>query len=186
MMPNRHVYDPDFTYCSPELKRILTKQYGIPNGCCVDIPCGNGRNIFLLASYFKKVIGVDINEAYLSVLQENCPAYPDLAGSITTQKMNISSEFPDNIRDADLISTIHYYTFSFASRVVSEMRSGAFFYLESPSCAGENFRELPNEKEVDLLQNGMEVLFFKTNTCKSPGENIKSVSFKLLLKKPNG
>jgi SAM-dependent methyltransferase len=164
----------------------LTRRYGILPECCVDVPCGNGRNTFLLASYFKKVIGVDINETYLSIIEDSYFAYSDLPGSISTQKMDIMVDMPDKIKQADLVSTIHYYSFSFASRVISEMRPGAFFYMESPSCAGENYRDLPNAKEVEFLFKGMEVLLLKTNDCSSPNQNIKSVSFKFLLKKPNG
>jgi len=185
-MRGRHVYDPNFINCSSELKRVLADRYGIFDGCCVDIPCGHGRNTFLLASYFKKVIGVDINETYLSNLEDSYFSYSGLVGSISTEKMDIGADIPDNIKHADLISTIHYYSFSFASRVISEMRPGAFFYMESPSCAGENFRELPNAKEVDFLLKGMEVLLLKINNCESTGRNIKSVSFKFLLKKSNG
>lgn len=185
-MRGRHVYDPDFTNCSSELKKVLTEQYGIFDGCCVDVPCGNGRNTFLLASYFKEVIGIDINETYLDILEDSYSTYSGLVGSISTQKMDIAADIPENIKHADLISTIHYYSFSFASRVISEMRPGAFFYMESPSCAGGNFRELPNANEVDFLLRGMEVLLLKTNFCGSLGQNVKSVSFKFLLKKVNG
>ncbi|WP_188936844.1 class I SAM-dependent methyltransferase [Puia dinghuensis] len=185
-MHARHVYDPDFTNCSSGLKKILTDSNRIFDGCCIDIPCGTGRNTFLLASYFKKVIGVDINETYLNILKDSYFAYSGLVGSISTQRMDITVEMPGNIKQADLISTIHYYSFSFASKVISEMRPGAFFYMESPSCAGENFRELPNAKEVEFLLKGMEVLLLKTNICGATTQNIKSVSFKFLLKKSNG
>lgn len=184
-MRREHVYDPGFTNSSSELKRILADGWGLSGGQCIDIPCGNGRNIFLLASYFQYVMGVDLNEAHLKTLEDSRLIYADVEGAISTKKMDISAQIPEQTRQADLITTIHYYNFSFASSIIAAMRPGAFFYMESPSCAGENYRDLPNEKEIAALLTGMEVLLLKIRPCQCPGQSIKNVSFKALLKKSN-
>lgn len=184
-MLGKHVYDPNFANSSSFLKRTLAGEHGISSGYCVDIPCGNGRNIFLLASYFRNVIGIDINETYLKEVEQNAAVYGGLPGSISTRQMDLTTEFPEDIGYADLISSVHYYDYSFVSKVITEMKVGAFFYLESPSCAGENFWNLPSMREIEFLLKGMEVFLLETRICNSRGQNINAVAFKFLLKKAN-
>jgi hypothetical protein len=63
------------------------------------------------------------------------------------------------------------------------MREDAFFYIETPTCAGGNYEELPTDREVQSLIENMDVLVFKKNTCKSASQRVKSISFKALLRK---
>lgn len=182
-MFGRHVLDPEFANSSSELKRILSSDFSIPSDFCVDIPCGNGRNIFLLATYFREVIGIDINPHYLADIEECKTNYSSSRGDVLTQKMGIVSVVPDSIKYADFISTIHFYNYTFISKIINDIKKGAFFYIETPSCAGKNYLELPSEKEVAFLMKEMEILLYKNTVCKSPGQHAKSISFKLLLKK---
>lgn len=181
-----HSYDPGFQNCSPELKKVLSGSTNIPGGNSLDLPCGTGRNIFLLASHFKKVVGVDINQEYLNIIETNCHKYSFPGSSILTKKMDLMTEIPLDIEDFDFISTIHYYTHSLATRIIHHMKKGGLFYLETPSCAGGNYHDLPSEQEVASLVKDTEVILYKSRICQSPDSSTKSISFKILVRKPNG
>jgi SAM-dependent methyltransferase len=184
-MLGSHIYDPDFLNSSHSLKKVLFDSYNIPMESCLDIPCGNGRNIFLLASFFKNVVGVDINQEYLNNIRHACPDYVLSGNSISTRQMDLITDIPNDINDFDFIATIHYYNYSLANGVISNMKKGAFFYIETQTCAGGNYIELPTEKEVEFLLTDTEVVFYKSNFCNSPNLKPKSISFKVLIRKSN-
>ena len=70
-MLSSHVIDADFNYVSKNLKYFLDKATYLKKTFAVDIPCGNGRNIFLLASHFNSVIGIDRNIKYLDEIKKS-------------------------------------------------------------------------------------------------------------------
>jgi SAM-dependent methyltransferase len=182
-MLGSHIYDPGFLNCSHTLKKVLTDFYNIQMKSCMDIPCGNGRNMFLFASYFDKVVGIDINEEYLQNVNYVAPKYGLDSNSILTRKMDLLSEIPNDIQDFDFISTIHYYNYSLADGIIKQMKKGSLFYMETQNCAGGNFKELPLEKEVEILLQNIEIITYQRRHCQSTNSHAKSVSFKVLLRK---
>ena len=97
------------------------------------------------------MLSIDINRNYLNILKESSADYPELKDRVTTLQMDLERQFPEAIEVADLVVTIHYYSRSFARNVLTAMKPGACFYLETPSCSGENYLELPNENELHAL-----------------------------------
>jgi SAM-dependent methyltransferase len=182
-MPGKHVYDPTFLYSSHELKDILANLRDVPMSYCLDMPCGNGRNLFLLATHFTNLVGIDINEAFLNNIQAVAPEYHQSRGAIHTRKMDLMNDLPEDIDHFDFITTIHYYNYSLLRRVIDGMKKGALFYIETQSCAGNNYKELPMEEEVKFLFKDLELLLYKSHHCPSSPLSSKSITFKALVRK---
>jgi SAM-dependent methyltransferase len=183
-MRTQSVHDPDFRYCSSELKEIFAAQRIPPGACCIDAPCGIGRNTFFLASRFDHVLAIDRNERYLKIVMDTLTDYSDINGRVTSQQMDLEGRLTEVFSAADLIVTIHYYSHSFAASVIRRMKPGALFYLETPSCSGENCLELPTDDEIQTLVEGNELLSLKRNACRRISRRTKSFSLKALIKKP--
>jgi SAM-dependent methyltransferase len=177
-----HIYDPEFKNSSKVLRSILETTGEMQRRSCLDMPCGTGRNIFLLASCFSKVTGLDINKKYLDDIKTYLPVY-NAEHKVVTQEMNILQQLPQELDQFDLIVNIHYYNYHLLSGLTASMRPQAFIYIETPGCAGENYKDLPSEGEVQSLFNRMEILMYKESICKSAGLQEKSRSFKALLRK---
>jgi trans-aconitate methyltransferase len=180
-MLGKHIFDPEFLYSSKELKKVLTS-FEIQFEQCLDIPCGTGRNIFLLASYFKYVTGADISQSYLDSINTSLPEY-QIRSSINTERIDLLHEIPRAINNATFIANIHYYNHSLSARLTGNMKKGAFLYIETPGCAGQNYKELPTEQEIESLFKEMDVLFYKKNCCKPEDIYINNIAFKALLRK---
>lgn len=186
-MLGKHVYDPGYLSCSSQLKKVLSTLGDIEFNNCLDMPCGNGRNIFLLSSYFKNTVGIDINQSYLDEINAIASIYLVTNNAvITTRRIDITTFTHDDIKHFDFISTIHYYSHSLINNVIDRMKKGAFFYIETQTCAGNNYKELPIEKEVELLFRDMDIFFYKPTICKTNNLYSKSIAFKALIRKPNG
>jgi hypothetical protein len=182
-MPGKHIYDPSFVYSSTELKQVLSRYKNIHFDYCLDMPCGDGRNIFLLATYFKKIVGVDINDMYLDEIKKMIPEYDLSTGSISTKKIDLTYEMPGDMDRFDFIATVHHYDYSLISRTIDNIKKGALYYIETPGCSGGNHKGLPGEKEVDFLFKDMEILMFKSHPCSSSALQSKSITFKALVRK---
>jgi len=182
-MRSTHVYDPTFLNSSGALKQVLSNGHGIHFDRCLDMPCGNGRNIFLLTTYFKNTVGVDINDKYLDEINRMVPNYHLAPASISTKKIDLINELPEDIHLFDFISIIHYYDHTLITRVIKKIRNGAFLFVETPGCAGGNYRGLPFEEEVNDLFKDLETLMFKSRPCASPELPHKIISFKTLVRK---
>ncbi|HTR29532.1 MAG TPA: class I SAM-dependent methyltransferase [Puia sp.] len=185
-MRTKVIYDPDFLHCSPELKRLLNGSLIAPGSLCIDAPCGIGRNTFLLASRFQQVMAIDRNTHFLQMVSASRAEYAQIKGHVTCEQLDLEGRLPAVFHEADLIATIHYYSQPFISRVLSQMKPGALFYLETPSCSGENRLELPTDHDIQTFSNASELLMFKRNACRSDGHPRKSFSLKTLIKKPYG
>lgn len=180
-MLGKHIFDPKFLYSSKDLKKVLAS-FKIQFEHCCDVPCGTGRNIFLLASYFKSVTGADINQSYLDNINSSLVDY-NAENSINTERLDLQYEIPAAIHKTNFIANIHYYNHSLSARLIADMKQGAFLYIETQGCAGQNYRELPTEEEIELLFKEMDILFHKKNICKPKNSNINNVAFKILLRK---
>ncbi|XP_078507134.1 uncharacterized protein LOC144767607 isoform X1 [Lissotriton helveticus] len=56
----------------------LKEKKGRPYELAVDVGCGTGQSTRVLASYFQKVVGIDISEAQIQEA-ENCPCIPNVS-----------------------------------------------------------------------------------------------------------
>jgi SAM-dependent methyltransferase len=182
-MRTQPIHDPDFLHCSAELKKLFAAGSIPPGAYCIDAPCGIGRNIFFLASRFEQVLAIDRNERFLKIVMDARSDYSDIKGRITGEQMDLEGRLTQAFSEADLIVTIHYYSHSFATHVINHMKPGALFYLETPSCSGENCLELPTANEIQTLVEGNELLSVKRNACRRSSRRIKSFSLKALIKK---
>jgi SAM-dependent methyltransferase len=183
-MRTKTIHDPDFLHCSPELKKLFDGSLIASGSLCIDAPCGIGRNTFFLASRFQEVVAIDRNERYLQMVSDCREDYSHIKCRITCEQLDLEGRLTAAFHEADLIATIHYYSQPFIARVFSRMKPGALFYLETPSCSGENCLELPTENEIQTLTQAGELLMFKRNACRSNGRPRKSFSLKALIKKP--
>jgi hypothetical protein len=184
-MRTKTIHDPDFLHCSAELKKLFATGVITTGSFCIDAPCGIGRNSFFLASRFEQVLAIDRNERYLKTIMDGREDYSDIKDRVTCEQLDIEGRLTPAFEETDLVVTIHYYSLTFATRVISRMKPGALFYLETPSCSGENCLELPTENEIQALTRGVELLSLKQNACRSGERRIKSFSLKVLIKKPN-
>jgi len=183
-MLGKHVFDPKFTLASTELKKVLTKATGISFNVCLDMPCGNGRNIYLLASFFKSVTGYDVNQSHLENIRSLLPKYNG-GNVILTEEVDLMEQTPAKISEADFICNIHYYNYSLLFRIIGEMKKGALLFVETPGCFGNNYLELPAEPEINYLFKDVTVLSYNPKLCKSVNSTGKNISFKALIRKDN-
>lgn len=180
-----HYFDPDYEYSSKFLKKYLLNNDVFKSKIAMDIPSGNGRNIFLLASYFKHVFGIDISKKYLSEIEEYKEKYN--LSNIETIELDIMKDKIEILPNVDFICISHLYSKSLYNTVKSKIKTGGLIYIETPTCRGGNFLELPSRMDIDTFLNGFKVLYFKENICKSDFRFEKGISFTSLIEKePNG
>jgi 2-polyprenyl-3-methyl-5-hydroxy-6-metoxy-1,4-benzoquinol methylase len=169
-------------YVSPFLKRVLNnKSFNINNNRCLDIPCGNGRNTFFLASQFKQVTAVDIDRRYLDAIQKNEPVYHERANIQVIQNDILGALFSG--KGYDLICNIHFWQASVITDLLKTMNIGAFLLIETPGCQGENYKILPSKDELAMLFQNAAILLKEFNVCKHPDNVEKRGTLKILIKK---
>lgn len=180
-MNNYHKIDQDFNYVSPFLKKALI-QYAknLNNDCCLDIPCGNGRNTFLLAKYFRNVTAIDINELYLRAIKSAINSYMP-TGQITTIHADVLKLIDIAVSSNQFICNIHFYNYSLAEYILTSMAKNSLLLLETPTCGGENFRALPNEDELQTLFARHKMLHYDFRLCNRVENNDKRGSLKALI-----
>jgi SAM-dependent methyltransferase len=181
----KHAFDPQFAFSSKELKKALTRISKNDGDLCLDLPCGNGRNIFLLASHFRQVIGFDTNQAYLDNIIAVLPQY-NCEHKIATVRIDLESAIPDMLEKAGFVCIIHYYEPLFIKKIIDRMRTGSFLYIETPGCFGDNYLALSTKPEIDALLTGMTILSYKETFCKNLADGERRLSFKTLIQKNNG
>jgi SAM-dependent methyltransferase len=179
-MLKKHFFDPDFKFASKELIKFLSVSK-FNNYNCLDIPSGNGRNIYLLSKYFNKVIGVDINKTYLDEIELNKGKYK--SKNISTIQNDILEEISLDFKQFDFICISHFYNRLFFNYLETKINSGVILYIETPTCRGCNYLELPTESELNLFLESFNILKIKKNICGSEGNIVKSISFTAILEK---
>ena len=180
-MLGQHHYDPTFKYSSKTLKQVLSKLDTSQRNICTDLPCGNGRNIFLLSKYFKTVIGIDYNEHYIDEIKAKNAIYN--SNNLSFQLLDLKKRIPDCIDNSDLITVVHFYDYEVLNSIKKRMKKGGRLYIETQSCHGENYLDLPNEDELERLFSGLTVITSKMKFCKSGNRVKKSISFYAMLEK---
>ncbi len=184
-MLKEHYFDPNYQYTSKILKNYLKTQEGFKKKICMDMPSGNGRNIFLLALHFEHVYGVDISQKYLDEIENYKSVYQVF--NITTSILDVTKNTPITLSSADFICISHFYDFTFLHKVKLSIKVGAKIYVETPSCRGGNYFELPSKTELEAFLSGFKIIFYKNNVCNSDNRLNKSISFTAILeKKING
>src|SRR5580692_12303796 len=88
-MLGKHNYDPTFFFSSIGLKKILKDFHDIQFRKCLDLPCGNGRNIFFLSTYFETLLGVDLNQSYLDDITNMISKYKLSDTNISTKRIDL-------------------------------------------------------------------------------------------------
>jgi SAM-dependent methyltransferase len=177
-----HVIDTNYSFASKSLKKILRTNELLNRGTCADAPCGNGRNIFLLANSFKKVLGIDVNPSLLDMISEATKEY-SISGELELLAHDLLLSIPNSISQCDCICNIHFYHLSFLVQLKAKMKKGAVLFIETPSCFGNNFSQLPRSSDLAELCNGMTVLEIEKAECKKNFMTDKSFALKLLLQK---
>ncbi|MGF7230967.1 methyltransferase domain-containing protein [Arachidicoccus sp.] len=178
-----HQFDPEYRFVSPALKKAIQKIGDCKELSCLDMPVGNGRNVFYLANHFKNITAVDLNNKFINNIHTDSLKYNLKAGVIKTSILNLEKELPIETASCDFIATIHYFDYSFLSLVIDQMKKGAYFFIETPNCNGGNFFKLPTEQEINNLFKNVAVVFIDKHSCKSNNSPIKNISFKCLLNK---
>jgi hypothetical protein len=182
-MKNEHLFDPEFKFASDSLKKAISIIPEKNMRHCVDMPAGNGRNVFFLSQFFKIVTAVDINENYLRSIVDSTAKYKDLDSTIITSKIDLKDELPREIQSCEFICTIHYFSYSLIRRVIEKMKKSSYYYIETPNCIGANFLKLPTETELTWLLKDVNLMFFEMHNCKSPNIHDRHLAFKCLLAK---
>jgi SAM-dependent methyltransferase len=174
--------DRRFQYASPFLKRMLgSHRDKLINGKCMDLPCGNGRNTFLLASQFEEIKAIDIDERYLKAIEQNEPEYEKKGKIILVSADLLGSPF--SVSGYGLICNIHFWHMQIVRQIINKMSPGALLLIESPGCHGANYKLLPNRVELVSLFSEVDILFEEFTICKHPDNNDKRGPLKLLIKK---
>lgn len=182
-MKNEHNFDPEFIFVSHSLKKAIKIIEEECRNDCIDMPVGNGRNVFYLSKFFRKVTAVDINENYLNSIVNYSQKYDTVNGKIITSRNDLTNELPSEISTSDFICTIHYYSYSFLSRVIEKMNYDSYYFIETPNCNGRNFLKLPTENEIYWLLKDVNIIFLEKHNCCSDYNQNKHISFKCLLRK---
>jgi SAM-dependent methyltransferase len=179
-MKTQHTFDPKFEFVSKTLQKLVLKNFKKDSDSkALDIPCGNGRNIFLLSSYFKEVLGVDINQDYIDEILKAKEIYP-ITSKICLRKVDLSQKNINVlINEYDFICNIQFYNFALIRDLINKMTKNTFLYIETPSRKGGNSNELPNLIEVKSLFLNNTVLHFEHKICSGSDK----ISFKALIKK---
>jgi SAM-dependent methyltransferase len=182
-MKSHPAIDREFTYASPFLKEVI-KQYGddFADKRCLDVPCGNGRNTFLLAGCFKAVTAIDVNKDYLKAIDGHIPEY-GMVGVITTGQSDILINPIRNIGDYWLICNIHFFNISLIKKLLKAMHKDALLLIETPGCHGRNYEILPTRHELDALFTGYQILQYDFKVCKHTDNTDQRGALKLLLRK---
>ena len=179
-MKTNHTVDRDFQFSSKKLKKILSDLSFPSSKYALDIPCGTGRNIFLLATKFNNVKGIDISKSHLDQI-ENAKKYYTNAGDITLEDIDLIKGRLPEISNYEFICNVHFYSYSLIQNLLNLMIPSSFLYVETPTCAGGNFINLPSIAEVNYLFKNYELIFFEQKKCKQGN----SISFTALVKKLN-
>lgn len=177
-----HRIDLDFKATSAFLREVLKKYFINVGGNCLDVPCGNGRNIFLLSKYFTQVTGVDIEGKYI----DSIVAVVDAYDSSTIQKLEQRDILIDGIEDLcnyDLICNIHFYEIGLTEVIINEMKTGAFLLLETPTCSGGNYQQLPTNDELNRLIDLNKVLELNFRPCNHKENKKGTGSAQMLIQK---
>jgi hypothetical protein len=182
-MKSEHIYDPEFRFVSQSLKKAVEIMGEQNRNYCIDMPAGNGRNIFYLSKFFANIKAVDIRQNYLEKIIDSFKKYDPFNCTITTSKIDLANDLPIEVQFSDFICTIHYYSYSLLSRVIEKMKKNSYYFIETPNCNGHNFLQLPTEREIDWLLKDVNVMFLEKNSCKSNNIQNKNISFKCLLRK---
>jgi SAM-dependent methyltransferase len=182
MMLNDPGIDPVFLYASTFLKKALDEHGDkLINKNCLDLPCGNGRNTFLLASEFERVEAIDINEQYLEAITRNSSAY-EKRGEVKVSKADLM-ETNIGVAGYGFICHIHFWDKRLAQYMIKNMSSGALLLIESPGCQGGNYQMLPSRAEMAALFAGADILIEQFSECKHPDNKEERGSIKLLVRK---
>lgn len=176
-----HNFDPEFKSASSILKKILKKHFGANGKQTLDIPCGTGRNIFLLSNYFDKVIGIDKEDDYLSAVTCIKDQYPK--SNIELKKHDVLKGDLGDLNDFDLICNIHFFDSKLTLQLIKGLRTGAFLYLETPECRGRNFMDLPTEMELNSILKGQTILFYKFRPCGHKENALHAGAVQVLIQK---
>jgi SAM-dependent methyltransferase len=180
-MLKEHYFDPTFEYASKILKKYLEYKGDNRNMTCLDIPSGNGRNIFLLAFHFKHVYGLDISRKYLDEI-ENLKAKYEIY-NISTICTDIIMDDIEMLSNVNFVCVTHLYNNTLFNKIKQKMKTGAKIYIETPTCRGGNYIELPSKNEIDIFLKGYKVISYKENVCKSDLRFEKGVSFTAILER---
>ena len=180
-MLKNHCFDPDFKYCSKFLKEYLSNNSSFDTKVVLDIPSGNGRNTFLLAAFFKHVYAIDISKKYLFEIEALKHKYN--LNNILTIKSDILRDSIDILPIADFICISHFYNEHLFNTIKLKMKSDAIIYIETPTCRGGNYLELPNKAMIEHFLNGFNVLHYKENICNSDFRLEKGISYTALIQK---
>jgi SAM-dependent methyltransferase len=182
-MELRPAIDTLFYNASPFLKSVLkydALSKSIFTDHCLDIPCGNGRNTFLLALHAERVTAIDIGQKYLDSLCEAQIEYQQQ--NIETIQLDVLNQPLNDLEKYGLVCNIHFYHESLIRQLLTTMRKDALLLLETPACHGENFRMLPNEFELNELLKGYHVLRYEFKTCKHTDNQEQRGVLKALIK----
>ncbi len=183
-MLKSHFFDPNNSFSSKLLKKYLNENQLFKNKICIDAPSGNGRNSFLLARYFKEVICYDINSKYLDEIINNKPKYS--IKNVFIDKLDLLTDIPNTFTKTDFICISHFYDFKFLMKLSKVVKKGCIIYIETFSCKGQNYYDLPDEKELNLFLDDFKIISINKVFCNSNNRINKSISFTALLEKLNG
>ncbi len=125
--------------------------------------------------------GIDKESEYLATIREAYPSGSNL--SLSLEQRDVIKERLHNIANYDLICNIHFYNAQLLKNCISDMKAGAFLLVETPSCFGGNYRDLPTENELKELLRPHTIIEFHFKKCNHYGNTAGTGSAKLLIRK---
>jgi hypothetical protein len=179
--------DPEFQSASPFLKRIIAKYetaFRFHDFMCLDLPCGTGRNTFLLAKHFRSVCAADISLEYLDSVEKQQKNYPE-SRPVITRQLDLKKISNIRLSDYQLICLVHYEDSQVIGEIIKIIDVTTFLYVETPSCHGENHLILPTEEEIKFITRDARLLEYQFCPCGHEGNKKQRGSLKMFLQKIN-
>jgi SAM-dependent methyltransferase len=176
-----HQPDQGFKTVSPFLKHILSTHIKQKGETCLDIPCGNGRNIFFLSQAYPEVTGFDREPKYLEAIMEAAPLYTRVPALL--ERKDILLENLTELVHYDLVCNIHFYEYGLLKRLIDGMKPGAYLVVETPNCYGGNFWELPTEEEITEIIGSNKLIEAHFKPCGQKANTKGNGSARILMKK---
>jgi hypothetical protein len=122
-------------------------------------------------------MAMDINVGYLQTIEEQ-----KTGDIIRTAVIDLHKSTLAEAAKYDMVCAIHFYAEGFIANLLKQMRQGSYLLVETPACHGENFRELPNQPELDGLFNNSQVLYDDFKKCNAASNGEARGSYKALIK----
>lgn len=147
----------------PTLLKFINEITSLKNYPILDIPCGYGRNSFVLGYLACEVICLDIDIKVLNHVHELWGTYGFDLDKLYIYNFDLNSnKWPFLEKSISSIINIHYFRENLIDRFINSIIPNGYLYLETPGNQGGNYLELPNENYIlSKLKPFFNIIYYK-------------------------